>query len=129
MIDGAINRKSGILVIDLPESKSISWYCAYGDREKELLYPDHNDGWFTVSTAVHYENMFPDMPRRIIENLNRNDVAISVVPWNRTYQNVEGLRYLLQQIKGSGSINDYDTTRPMRMKNFNPKLEIFDIRV
>lgn len=43
MIDGAVNRRSGILVIDLPNTQTTSWHAGL-PREKEVIYPDYNGG-------------------------------------------------------------------------------------
>ena len=38
MYDGARNKQSGILVINLPSTSSTYAISAYGDEEKELIY-------------------------------------------------------------------------------------------
>ena len=127
MINGAINRRSGILVINLPSSGSTSWHTCYPD-EKKIIYPDCTN-WVHVDSYNDYEKRYPSMPRRILENLYKGDVKISVVPWDRIYGNYAAFNHLLQHTAASGPQNPYDVSRPMRMRNFNPQTEFIDTRV
>ncbi|NKB26398.1 MAG: hypothetical protein GKR99_02080 [Rhodobacteraceae bacterium] len=96
MIDGKVNGRSGIVVIDLPSSGSTSWHAAFPD-EKKAIYADYEGPWTTISTKTEYENRYPNMPGRIIENLLKDDVKIPIVPWDRIYGYPERLSYLLAQ--------------------------------
>lgn len=40
MFDGTVNKKSGILVINLPYLPNSSFRASHGEREKQLIYPD-----------------------------------------------------------------------------------------
>ncbi|MEQ9564359.1 MAG: TIR domain-containing protein, partial [Pseudomonadales bacterium] len=72
MINGSRNRQSGILVIDLPTSSSKSWHAVYS-KEKEIVYPDYQGGWRHVSTLTEYEELYPEMPRRILGAVDVQD--------------------------------------------------------
>jgi hypothetical protein len=128
MIDGQKNRRSGVLVIDLPTSRANSWHAAFS-REKEIVYPDYTGGWRSVASVSEFEDMYPDLPRRILENLMAPNVKISIVPWERVYGYSDRFRFLVEASAVAGKTNAYDTSRPMRMKNYNPSLEFFDARL
>lgn len=127
MINGRINTRSGILVINLPTSNSKSWYAAY-PQEKEVVYPDYQGGWRSIESVSEFENLYPDMPRRILENLVNPDVKISIVPWENLYGYADRFRFLVRNSAAAGKTNSYNLSRPMRMKNHNPRLEVFDVR-
>lgn len=119
MIDGEINKRSGILVIDLPTTSSISWHAGL-PNEKEVMYWDYYGGWTSYSTKEEYKTAYPYLPERIIENLLKPGVQMSVVPWNRICNNPGNLRFLIDSTAKAGAINDYDLSRPMRRRNRNP---------
>lgn len=127
MIDGRINRQSGILCITLPGSGSTSWHAVYSG-EKELVYPDYTGSWTSVGSMQDLEKRYPGMPRRVLENLLTPGVRISISPWERIFRYPERLRFLLENTALSGRTNQYDLRRPMRMKNFNPAMGSIDVR-
>ena len=51
MFDGVRNKKSGILVINLPSVRCSCFQAAYGDDEKQLLYPDVGR-WRTIDSRA-----------------------------------------------------------------------------
>lgn len=55
------------------------------------------------------------MPARIIDNLVKPGVNISVVNWSDI--NVKNLTLLVDKAYDSRILNDYDMSRPMKMKN------------
>lgn len=67
MYDGSVNKKSGIVVINLP-GISDSFTAPHGDEEKQLMYPNV-DSWMTINEREEYERRYPFMPKRIIDNL------------------------------------------------------------
>ena len=79
MFDGSKNKKSGILVINLPSSNCEHMHAPYGDKEKSLIYP-HIHNWTTIDSRAEYEWRYPDLPERIIDNLVTPNVKISIVP-------------------------------------------------
>ena len=113
MYDGSVNKRSGIVVINLP---GISDYfdAPYGDDEKQLLYPDIAS-WTTINQRAEYERRYPYMPSRIIDNLMRSDVTISVVPWERI--NGGTLEFLIEAAFRYRTNCRYDLSQPMRRAN------------
>ena len=113
MYDGSVNKRSGIVVINLP---GISNYfgAPYGEQEKRLLYPDITS-WTTIDQRAEYERRYPYMPSRIIDNLMKSDVTISVVPWERI--NGETLEFLIEAAFRNRANCGYDLSQPMRRAN------------
>lgn len=119
MIDGAVNARSGILVIELPSIVSSHWYAGL-PGEKEAIYPDYNSGWTTIETKAVLRDRHPHLPERIIDNLMKPGVAMSVVPWSRIEDQPDRLRFLVDATAKVGRTNDYDLSLPMRRNNYNP---------
>lgn len=68
MIDGKVNKKSGILVIDL--WGTLDFVVAPRQQEKGVVYPDiASQDWVEIASREDYENLYPHMPARIIDNL------------------------------------------------------------
>lgn len=116
MFDGRRNKKSGILVINLPSVQCSYYKAAYGDEEKRLLYPDvPASSWTTIDSRAEQARRFPHLPERIVDNLAAPGARISVVPWNRL--SPEKLNFLVDAtFNGRGSC-EYDLSRPMRRRN------------
>ncbi|WP_419856629.1 TIR domain-containing protein [Candidatus Palauibacter irciniicola] len=114
MFDGTINKKSGILVVNLP---GISPHLTAPRRqERALVYPDIQ-GWITVDTRAEYERRYPYMPARIVDNLLKPEVKISVVPWERIADRPEKLKYLVDVTFADRARCRYDLSRSMRRTN------------
>lgn len=113
MYDGSVNKRSGIVVINLP---GVSDYfgAPYGDEEKQLLYPDISS-WTTINKRAEYERRYPYMPSRIIDNLMKSDVKISVAPWERI--NGSTLEFLIEAAFRNRANCRYDLSQPMRRAN------------
>lgn len=116
MIDGRVNKKSGILVINLPTTHCTSFVAAH-QNEKELVYPDWQS-WMHVDTRTEYELRFPYMPDRIIDNLLKAEAKISVIPWERLTN--ERLAFLIEATFQDKDSCTYDMSREMRRSNHNP---------
>ena len=115
MYDGAVNKKSGILVITLPTTYNGGEYvqASHGQSEKNL-YPDITS-WTSINTRVEYERRYPYMPDRIIDNLLEPEAKISVAPWNRI--NETTLKFLIDVAFKDRARCVYDLSRPMRRAN------------
>lgn len=120
MIDGTVNRRSGILVIDLPTTSGDTWYSSL-PGEKEAIYPDYTGGWSTVETKADFQTRHPDLPERIVDNLVKSDVALSVVPWSRIENQPDNLKFLVDATARVAASNEYDCSLPMRMRDHNPQ--------
>lgn len=112
MYDGKVNKKSGIIVINLPSTNNMSCHACH-DGEKELVF-SNIQSWTSISTREEYENRYPYMPERIIDNW-LNGAKISAISWKDL--NVEKLRYMIEKAYDDKEYCDYDLSRPMRRRN------------
>ncbi len=120
MIDGNVNKRSGILVITLPYINCTSWHASH-PQEKEVVYPGV-DNWISLKHKSEYANRYPHMPQRIIDNLYKSDVLISVVPWDTVAETPAKLEFLIAATANSRLTNQYDLSEPMKMRDHNPNL-------
>ena len=114
MFDGAVNKKSGVLVIQLPTTNSTVCRAAHGDNEKNTIYP--NSDWVNIDTKAEYESRYSYMPDRIIDNLLQSESKISVTNWDKV-TDVENLRFLIDVTFRDRVDCDYDLSQPMRRAN------------
>ena len=114
MIDGTVNKKSGILVINLPSVSCSHYRAAHGEKEKQLIYPE-NTNWTKVHDRAELERRYPHLSARIIDNLLASNVTISVVPWERL--TTDKLRFLIDATFDGRSKCEYDLSRPMMRRN------------
>ncbi len=112
MYDGAVNKRSGIIIVNLPTIDNDGVCAPHGDDEKRL-YPDIT--WVAVDSRAEYERRYPHMPERILDNLVKPDVKISIVPWDRL--NVRTLQFLVDIAFQYRKSCKYDLSRPMRRAN------------
>jgi hypothetical protein len=115
MHDGSVNKKSGILVINLP-SVQCSYFGAAHAGEKERVYPDCQS-WTNIDSRAEYERRYPHLPKRITDNLLKPGVKISVVPWGRLTPEILG--FLIDGASSDRLSCDYDLSEPMRRSNHN----------
>lgn len=113
MFDGRVNKKSGILVVNLPSIDNGNVWSAHGAEEKSVIFPDF-ESWECWSTTAQFEEKFPYMPSRIVENLV-SGAKISVVGWDRL--TVRGLTYLLDATFSQRSTCRYYLGTPLRRRN------------
>lgn len=112
MYNGSINKKSGILVVNLPSAKG-SWMRAPHEGEKAAIYSDIYD-WKTINTRSEFEARYPYAPARIIDNLVAG-ARISVAPWHRITPAT--LKYLIDVAFRDRLKCDYDLSADMRRAN------------
>jgi len=115
MIDGKINKRSGVLVITLP-STGCTYFTAAHSNEKEMIYPEVSS-WISIDTQAEYQRRYPYLPDRIIDNLIAPTAKISVTNWDRIKNNPEALRFLIHSAFGDRASCEYDLHRPMRRAN------------
>lgn len=115
MINGRINKKSGILVINLPTTKCTYYTAAHKD-EKQVIYPG-NDYWISINRKAEYERRYPYLPARIINNLMKPEAKISVVNWDKIVSDIYKLRFLIHATFLEKSSCEYDLSIPMRRNN------------
>lgn len=116
MIDGKKNKRSGILIIQLPSTNPQHFQAAHGEKEKKQVYPDC-ENWYTIDTRTEYENRYPYLPPRIIDQLMAKEVKISVTGWSRIGSRLENLAFLIDSAYNSKTNNKYDLSREMRMRD------------
>lgn len=114
MYDGSVNHRSGIVVINLPGISDDQFHAAHGNEEKRLLYPDISS-WAHIEERAEYERRYPHMPRRIIDNLLRPGVKISVAPWRKI--NGRTLEFPIEAAFRYRKSCPYDLSSPMRRAN------------
>ena len=115
MYDGKINKKSGIVVVLLPTTGNDHCHIPYAN-EKCAIYPEIKD-WTTIKSRSEYERRYPEMPERIIDNLMKDGVDISIVSWDKLTP--DHLRLMLDNAYNARTKQQYDLSTPMRRKNGN----------
>lgn len=113
MYDGKKNKKSGLVVILLPSTGNDHCHIPYAN-EKSAIYPEIKD-WTHINTRAEYESRYPEMPERIIDNLMKDGVDISVVSWDKLTP--DNLRLMLDNAYNARTTQQYDLSRPMRRRN------------
>ncbi len=115
MYDGRVNKKSGILVVNLPIVNCTN-HIAVHLGEKERVYPDITN-WKSIDNRTECDSLFPYMPPRIIDNLLKKDAKVSVVDWNRIMSDPDTLSFLIDATYNDRVSCNYDLSRPMRRAN------------
>lgn len=115
MINGSVNKKSGIIVINLP-STGCTYYTATHKDEKETIYPE-NGSWIAINDRTEYERRYPYLPARIVDNLLKTEAKISVVNWDKIIFNIEILRFLIHSTFEEKTSCEYDLSRPMKRRD------------
>jgi hypothetical protein len=116
MYDGKVNKKSGVLVIHLPTTGCTTYTAAHGDSEKSSLYPD-NQSWTSITNRKEYEERYPYLPARIIDNLLKSDAKVSVTTWERVTSSPDKLKLLIHLTYEDKNNCNYDLSTPMRRAN------------
>ncbi|MFW2078527.1 TIR domain-containing protein [Acinetobacter sp. ULE_I010] len=116
MRNSAKNRKSGILVINLPSVGCTYFRVAHGETEKRDFYPNINE-WISIDDRAEYERRYPYMPARIIDNLLMEKSYISIVNWNDIENDPEKLRKLIELTFQDRESCEYSLGRAMRERN------------
>lgn len=118
MIDGRVNKQSGILVINVNRANN-GRISASLPGEKNTVYPEHRN-WFSFETKSAYQNSYPDLPERIVDNLFAPNVSISVTNWEKICDRPDVLKWLIDQTAIVGRSNQYDLSKKMRRQNYSP---------
>lgn len=120
MYDGAINKKSGILVIETPDVSLGNITVSMSEEYKRAIFPEISS-WTSPpkdksEREEYYNKRYPFAPKRIIDNLV-NGAPITIVPWGKVYNNPERLRLLIDAAHQSRGDAKYDLSRKMRRRN------------
>ena len=115
MIDGRINKKSGILVVNLPSTDCTCYTAPHGKNEQDTVYPENKE-WVTIDSRTEYERRYPYMPDRIVDNLLKAEAKVSVTCWSKILDPAI-LRFLVDTTFQDRHSCKYDLSRPMRRAN------------
>ncbi|MBV6491811.1 MAG: hypothetical protein CNCCGFBP_02462 [Fimbriimonadaceae bacterium] len=115
MFDGSVNKKSGILVVNLPVVGETYFHAGHGQQEKSALYSSTTT-WVNIDTRSEYERRYPYMPARLIDNLLVNTAKISVVNWSHL-TDPSVLRLLIELTHQDRAQAVYDMSRSMMRAN------------
>lgn len=113
MFDTVLNPKMGILVINLP---SIRQSIRAGKEEDKPLIAPWGSHWTFLGSRQEYEEYYPYMPSRIIDNFVKN-VPISVVDWDTIANDTQTLKQLIDNAYQRRKTNEYDHSAPLRRNN------------
>jgi len=113
MSDGSVNKRSGIVVINLPGmSKHI--IASNNEISKSQLYYDVTLST-TINTRAECKRQYPYMPSRIVDNLVKPNVKITVVPWCIINETI--LKNLIDGAFHNRANCRYDLSQPLRRAN------------
>ncbi len=116
MIDGQINKKSGIVVVQLPSTNPKHFTAAHGDVEKKQLYPEVSS-WCSIDSRSEYERRYPFLPARMIDQLLAKSAKVSVTQWSRLGSDLGNLTLLIDCAYQGRSSCDYDLSRQMKKRD------------
>lgn len=115
MFDGPINKKSGVLVIQLPSTGG-TYITAAHETEKSSVFSDISS-WTSIDSRAEYEQRYPYLPDRIIDNLLAPKAKVSVTTWDRITSNLNDLVTMIEAAHSDRASCQYDLSRPMRSNN------------
>lgn len=117
MYDSDVNPKMGILVINLPSISGEQSMLACDNDEEQVMSSAHTT-WTPIQKDVAYiEKNYPYLPNRIITNIARDGVHISIVDWNVIANHPEKLKYLIDKAFQRRKTNNYDHSQSLRRRN------------
>lgn len=116
MIDGQVNKKSGLVVLQLPITNPQDFTAAHGDDEKKRLYPEISS-WCSIDSRSEYERRYPCLPARIIDQLLAKEAKVSVTQWSRLGKDLENLALLIDYAYRDRASCNYDLSRPMKKRD------------
>lgn len=122
MIDGSMNKKSGLLIVELPSAHNGSFHISRVE-EKSVMFSEVS-GWRNVTDRSEYERLHPYQPELVIDNLVTGKGRFSIVPWAKIENNPEALRLLINGAFRDRQLAEYDLSRPMRERNYNPSVAL-----
>ena len=111
MIDGSVNKKSGIIVVNLPTTGSYNFHTSHSG-EKQALYPSQTN-WQRITNRTDYEARYPYLLARLIDNLQKTEALISVVNWSLIESDFSKLGWLIDATFDDRSKCEYDFTERM----------------
>ena len=116
MIDGKVNKKSGILVIELPSASSGCVNAAHGEIEKRHIYTETSN-WTSITNRDEWIYRHPYLPERILDNVIEPSTSkISIVPWEKAKEPAN-LSLLIELTFEDRKQCQYKFNTPMRRRN------------
>lgn len=115
MRNSSINKRSGILVVNLPSTNTTYIRSTHGEMEKKQIHTTISE-WTSIDKRAEFVERFPYMPDRIIDNFLVKKSYISVVNWDQISDH-ENLRKLIDMTYQDRDKCEYDMSRDMRMNN------------
>lgn len=110
MFDGQKNKKSGLLVITLPETNCTHFHAVHAG-EKKAVYPQITN-WTSIKSRAEYERRYPYLSDRLIDNLMKSKAKVSVTNWDKI--TLQTLTFLIEAAHNDRSRCEYDLSRAMR---------------
>jgi antiphage defense system Thoeris ThsB-like protein len=112
MLDGSVNKKSGVLVVQLPSTNPKHITAAH-EIEKKAIYPEYTS-WTSINDRAEYDRRYPFLSNRLKDNLLKSEAKVSVTKWETIANNHEHLSMLIDAAYEDRSICNYDLSRPLR---------------
>lgn len=110
MYDGAVNKKSGILIINLP-TLLYPRLISVCDEDKAIL--GKNVSWSKIQSYEPYSYL----PQRLLDNIQSASVKICMANYYDMILNPFGLKTLVDIAFKNRTTNAYDLSQPMRRRN------------
>ena len=79
-----------------------------------------NGSWTSIKIRADLEDRYYHLPARIMDNLMKPDVRISITSWDHLVANPSALPILIENAHNARLDNEYDLSRKMRRANHNP---------
>lgn len=120
VIDGTINKKSGIIVIYLPEVNNLqhSQIVPSNKAKNEIQKSFPYTNWTSWERGKVF-NEHPYLPERILKNLKNNKVDICILEWNAIITNPDILKEAIEWTISTKDNQNWDTSIPFRRHNGN----------
>lgn len=115
MFDGTVNRKSGLLVVQLPSTDPKHITAAH-EIEKKSIYTEYTS-WISISDREEYDRRYPYLSDRLKDNLMKSGAKVSVTKWDIIEANHGHLLTMIDAAYEDRASCDYDLSRQLRRKN------------
>ncbi len=116
MYDSVQNKRSGILVINLPGTPNGKFVMTpHGEEERKQIHSNIRSS-LVIDNPKEIRRKYEHMPDRILDNLVKPNVYISVVPWKLATSPNE-LRTLVELAYRDRKKCKYDTSQRLRRRN------------
>jgi hypothetical protein len=113
MIDGPINKKSGIICLSLP-TISQSLYSPHPDIVNKLPRDIY---WRQLLEKKDYMESYPHIPARILESIYSKKSFIPILEYNFAIDNPYILKQIIEMVHANRANCEYDFSLPMRSNN------------